>query len=835
MAREETKGRVGTPEAAAHQAGAGQALVPVDIEQEMRRSYLDYAMSVIIGRALPDIRDGLKPVHRRILYAMYEMGLLHNKKHSKCAGVVGEVLKKYHPHGDAAVYDALVRMAQEFNLRYPLIDGQGNFGSIDGDPPAAYRYTEARLASLAEETLADISKDTVDFVPNFDDTTVEPLVLPTKIPHLLVNGASGIAVGMATNIPPHNLTEILDACALLIRKPHASLKEVMQLVLGPDFPTGGFIFGKEGIAQAYRSGRGTFHMRAKAAIETTAKDKQNIVITEIPYQVNKARLIERIAELVNEKKIEGVADIRDESDREGMRIVLELRRGEQPEIILNQLYKHTQMQVSFGVIMLAIVNGQPKELGLIEALQLFVNHRIEVVRRRTEHDLRKASAREHILVGFQKALAHLDAVIKLIRRAPSPKEAKEGLMRRWEFTDVQAQAILDLQLHRLTQLEREKLLEELQQIQALIKDLEEILASDTRLRTVITDELRQVQKAYGDDRRTQIVAQVEEISLSDLVPEEDVAITVTHAGYLKRVPVESYKHQMRGGKGRFALRAGEKDFVRDLFVASTHGYLLVFTNTGKVYWLRVWDIPEAGWASRGKAVNQLIKLEANEQVAAFLAVTNLEEEGKYVVMATRKGFAKRTELKAFSNPMSRGIAAVDLEEADQLVAVRLSNGKQNMFLATRKGKALRFPEDQVRVLSRYARGVRGIDLEKDEEVVAMDLVEKEGQVLTVTEKGFGKRTAIAKFRIRPRRGMAVRNINPTRQTGNVVSVLLVPKDADAMIVTQHGKMIRVRTRQIRAMGRAAQGVRLLRLEAGDRVAACVAVVEEEASVASAGA
>jgi len=881
MATDQTKGMGETP-----QPTGAQALVPVDIEQEMRRSYLDYAMSVIIGRALPDIRDGLKPVHRRILYAMYEMGLLHNKKHSKCAGVVGEVLKKYHPHGDAAVYDALVRMAQEFNLRYPLIDGQGNFGSIDGDPPAAYRYTEARLASLAEETLADISKDTVDFVPNFDDTTVEPLVLPTKIPHLLVNGASGIAVGMATNIPPHNLTEILDACALLIRKPHASLKEVMQLVLGPDFPTGGFIFGKEGIAQAYRSGRGTFHMRAKAAIETTAKDKQNIVITEIPYQVNKARLIERIAELVNEKKIEGVADIRDESDREGMRIVLELRRGEQPEIILNQLYKHTQMQVSFGVIMLAIVNGQPKELGLIEALQLFVNHRIEVVRRRTEHDLRKASAREHILVGFQKALAHLDAVIKLIRRAPSPKEAKEGLMRRWEFTDVQAQAILDLQLHRLTQLEREKLLEELQQIQALIKDLEEILASDTRLRTVITDELRQVQKAYGDDRRTQIVAQVEEISLSDLIPEEDVAITVTHAGYLKRVPVEAYKHQMRGGKGRFALRAGEKDFVADLFVASTHGYLLVFTNTGKVYWLRVWDIPEAGWASRGKAINQLVKLEPNEQVAAFLAVKSLEEPGKYVFFATRNGTVKKTELTQFANIRATGIIAIRLEPGDQLVGAKLTDGRHMIFLASRNGMAMLFRESDVRAKGRQAHGVLGMNLaratatptkkvkKKAKQVEADYIVGMEAiapdwaavkktlkgepasleevpddalkaalpdLILTVTERGYGKRTPLKDYRIqrrprlRLRGGKGVINIKTTEKNGKVVAVARVSKDADVMIVTQHGKMIRVRTRQIRAMGRSTQGVRLLRLEEGDRVAATTAVVEEEATVASAGA
>jgi len=858
-----------------------QALVPVDIEQEMRKSYLDYAMSVIIGRALPDVRDGLKPVHRRILYAMYEMGLLHNKKHSKCAGVVGEVLKKYHPHGDAPVYEALVRMAQDFNMRYPLIDGQGNFGSVDGDPPAAMRYTEARLSRIGEELLADIEKETIDFTPNYDETTQEPLVLPTKIPNLVVNGSSGIAVGMATNIPPHNLTEVLDACQLLLRKPQASLADVMQLIPGPDFPTGGFIFGKEGIREAYEKGRGTFHVRAKAAIEEVGKERQNIVVTEIPYQVNKARLIERMAELVNEKKLEGISDLRDESDREGMRIVLELKRGEQPEIILNNLYKHTQMQMSFGVILLAIVNGQPRELGLVEFLQLFLNHRVEVVRRRTEHDLKKARAREHILLGFKKALQHLDAIIKLIRASKSPAEAKAGLIKRWEFTEVQAQAILDLQLHRLTQLEREKILEELKQTQALIKDLEEILASEAKLKAVIGNELREMQKQYGDERRTQIVAQVEEISLSDLVTEEDVAITVTHNGYLKRTPVEAYKHQGRGGKGRFALKAGERDFVSQLFVASTHGYLLVFTNTGKVYWLRVWDIPEAGWASRGKAINQLVKLEEGEQVAAFLPVNALEEPGKFIFFATRNGTVKKTELSQFANIRSTGIIAIGLEEGDQLVGAKLTDGKHMIFLASYNGMAILFRESDVRVMGRQATGVRGMKFAQSvagarskkgkaaakkagvaaDYIIGMEAIAPDWEavkkalngkepasleemtdealkqalpdlILTATEFGYGKRTALNEYRMQSRGGKGVKNIKITAKNGPVVAVARVAKDADAMIVTQQGKLIRVPAKQVRAMGRAAQGVRLLRLGEGDRVAAAAAVIEEAEEVAA---
>jgi DNA gyrase subunit A len=842
--------------------------IGVAIEEEMRRSYMDYAMSVIVGRALPDIRDGLKPVHRRILYAMHEMNLVPGRKHSKCAGVVGEVLKKFHPHGDAPVYEALVRMAQGFSMRYPLIDGQGNFGSVDGDPPAAYRYTECRLAPIAMDLLADIEKDTVDFTPNFDDTTREPVVLPTRVPNLLINGTSGIAVGMATNIPPHNLTEILDATALLLRKPNTTLKEIMQLVPGPDFPTGGILFGKEGVQQAYRTGRGSFHVRAKAGVEEGARDKVSIVITEIPYQVNKSRLIEKIADLVNNKKVEGISDIRDESDREGMRIVMELKRGEQPEIILNNLYKHTQMQVSFGMIMLAIANGQPKEVGLIEAIQLFVNHRVEVVRRRTAFELTKARQREHLLLGFKKALDVLDAIIKLIRRSKSPAEAKGGLMKRWKFTDVQAQAILDLQLHRLTQMERQKILDELKALQARIKELEEILRSDTRLRAVITQELRAVQKQFGDQRRTQIVERPEEIKVEDLVPDEPVMITVTHNGYLKRTPVESYRRQGRAGKGRMALKARQDDFVEHLFVATTHGYLLVFTQTGKVHWLRVWDIPEAGWASRGKPIAQLLTLPKEDQVAAFLAVKSLEEADRHIFFVTRNGTVKKTELSQFANPRSTGIQAISLEQGDELVAARLTDGRNVIFLASRNGLAILFRETGVRAMGRQAYGVRGMNLDTkgkkgrapdfivgmaaiapDWEAVGKALKRESASlddvsdevlkkalpdlILTVTERGFGKRTEVAGYRVQSRGGRGVINIKVTPKSGLVSGVARVPKDADAMIVTQKGKIIRVRTRQIRAMGRAAQGVRLLKLGEDDRVAATATVIEEEHAEAAA--
>ncbi len=830
-------------------------MLPVDIEAEMRRSYLDYAMSVIIGRALPDVRDGMKPVQRRILFGMYELGLTSTRAYRKCAKIVGEVMGKYHPHGDAPIYDALVRLAQDFNLRYPLVDGQGNFGSVDGDPPAAMRYTEARLAHISDEILADIEKETVDFSPNFDETAQEPVVLPTRVPNLLVNGASGIAVGMATNIPPHNLNEVIDAAELLIEKPSSSLADVMKLVPGPDFPTGGYLWGREGIEQAYRSGRGTFTMRAKAAIEQVSKDRQNIVITEIPYQVNKARLIERIAELVQTKKIEGIADVRDESDREGMRIVVEVKKGEEPEIILNNLYKHTQMQESFGMILLAIVGGQPREMGLVEILRQFVDHRIEVVRRRTQYDLRKAEEREHLLMGFQKALEHLDEVIRLIRRSKSPAEAKAGLIERFEFSDRQAQAILDLQLHRLTQMEREKIIEELKEIQKKIAALKEILASEKKLKQVIVGELREVRKEYGDDRRTQIVDRVEEIRLEDLIADEDMAITVSHAGYIKRTPVDVYRHQSRGGKGRIGAKTREEDFVEHLFIASTHSYILLFTSLGRVYWLKVYEIPEAAAATRGRAIHSLLKFQEGEKLAAVVPARNLEEDDRYVFLATRQGTVKKTQLAEFSNPRPSGIIAINLEKQDELIGARITDGHQLVFLASRDGQAILFRESEVRAMGRPAGGVNGMDLEKDDRVVSMDaaqpdieILRKEFKVstdnldeipsdalrqsltslmLTVSEKGYGKRTPLAEYRLISRGGKGVINLKSTERNGAVISALQVSEESDVMIITVQGKIIRVHAAEIREAGRSTQGVRLLRLEEDDRVAAA-AVIQEDA-------
>jgi DNA gyrase subunit A len=833
----------------------GTTLVPVDIEVEMRKSYLDYAMSVIIGRALPDVRDGLKPVHRRILYAMYELGLTSSKPFRKCAKIVGEVLGKYHPHGDAPVYDALVRMAQDFNMRYPLVDGQGNFGSVDGDPPAAMRYTEARLAKISEELLADIEKETVDFTPNFDETTAEPQVLPARFPNLLVNGSAGIAVGMATNIPPHNLREICEAAILLIEEPEASLKKVMKLVPGPDFPTGGYISGREGIEQAYRTGRGSFQTRAKAAIEQAGKERENIVITEIPYQVNKARLIERIAELTQTKKLDGVADVRDESDREGMRIVIEVKRGYEPQLILNNLFKYTQMQESFGMILLAIVGGQPRELGLIELLKLFIEHRVEVVRRRTQYDLRKAEEREHILLGFKKALEHLDEVIRLIRRSKSPKEARDGLMARWKFSERQAQAILDLQLHRLTQMEREKILEELKQIQARIKELKEILGSEKKLRAVIVAELRDVAKSYGDDRRTQIVDKVEEIKLEDLIADEEMCITVSHAGYIKRTPVDVYRHQSRGGKGRIGAKTREDDFVEHLFIASAHSYILLFTNKGRVYWLKVYEIPEAAAATRGRAINSLVKFQEGEKLTAFVTARNLEEEGKFVFMATSSGTVKKTPLADFSNPRSTGIIAINLGSDDELIGAQLTDGRRMIFLASQNGQAILFRETEVRPMGRQAGGVNGMDLGKGDAVVSMesiapdfDIIRKEFKrqtedldklesdqiresltslMLTVAEKGYGKRTPLAEYRVTSRGGKGVINLKTTERNGKVVAALQVGEESDVMIITHHGKVIRVHASEIREAGRSTQGVRLLKLDEGDRVAAAAAIHASE--------
>jgi len=813
--------------------------IPVNIEDEMRKSYLDYAMSVIIGRALPDVRDGLKPVHRRILYAMYKEGNTSDKRYIKCAGVVGEVIKKYHPHGDAAVYDTLVRMAQDFNMRYLLIDGQGNFGSVDGDPAAAYRYTECRLSRLAEELLADIEKDTVDFVPNFDESTAEPVVLPTRVPNLLISGSDGIAVGMATKIPPHNLAEIIDATILLLNKPSASLDEVLSLVPGPDFPTGAYIYGRTGIKAAYETGRGQFTMRAKAAIERPSKEKQQIVITEIPFQVNKAKVIERIAQLVQEKKIDGISDVRDESDRDGMRIVVELKRGEQPEVTLNNLYKHTQLQENFGMIMLAIVNGQPRTLPLIDAIQLFIDHRVSVVRRRTAYDLRKAQERAHVLEGFLKALQHLDAIIKLIRASQTPPEARQGLMTRFDFTERQAQAILEMQLQRLTALEREKIQQEHDNLQKKIAEYHETLASEKALKKVVANELKEVQKEYGDVRRTEIIEEQAEIKLEDLIAVEDVVITVSHSGYLKRTPLSAYRQQARGGKGRLGMKTREEDFLEHLFIASTHSYILVYTNAGRVYWLKVYEIPDVGAAGRGKNLVNLVGLVSGEKVAALVAVKELPDEPKdvtvegetyaadgYVILATRHGLIKKTRLAEFSNPLSRGIIAMSIEEGDELIAAKLTSGRDTVFLATHEGMAIRFPESDVRDMGRQAYGVYSMDLEKGDYIVGMQVVGGKELILSVTEKGYGKRTQITEYRLQSRAGKGVINVKTAERNGKVVGVLSVTDESEVMIISAQGKITRLDAGRIRESGRSAQGVRLINLEEGDVVAAACLVKSE---------
>jgi DNA gyrase subunit A len=863
-------------------------LLPIDIEAEMRKSYLDYAMSVIIARALPDVRDGLKPVQRRILVAMNDLGLASNRGYRKCAKICGDTSGNYHPHGEAVIYPAMVRLAQDFNLRYPLVDGQGNFGSVDGDPPAAMRYTEARLAKISEDILADLEKETVDFIPNFDQTREEPVVLPSRIPNLLVNGASGIAVGMATNIPPHNLREIVDAAILLIDKPDATLKEVMKHVPGPDFPTGAYIAGREGIEAAYRTGRGSFTMRAKAAIEEASKDRESIVITEIPYQVNKARLIERIAELVQAKKLEGISDVRDESSREGMRIVIELKRGEESQLILNNLFKHTQMQESFGMILLSIVAGQPRELGLIPMIKLFLEHRIEVVRRRTIFELKKAEQREHILLGYQIALDHLDNVIRIIRGSTSRAEAKENLFKYFTNTAVtiiengsnkkvtgiildrkkyglpadaglsyaQIDAILELQLHRLTQLSIDEILKELKSIRELIGELREILNNDKKLKAVITAELKEVHKAYGDDRRTQIVDKVDEIKLEDLIADTEMLITVSHAGYIKRTAAETYRHQSRGGKGRIGAKTKEEDFVEHLFIASAHSYILLFTSKGRVYWLKVYELPEAAAATRGKAISNLVKLQEDEKLTALVAATNLEEEGRFVFMATKTGTVKKSALTEFSNPRSNGIIAINLEDKDELIGAKLTDGKQMIFLASHEGQAILFRETEVRPMGRNAGGVNGMDLDKEDYVVSMDAVQPDFEIiakehkttskdleeleneqikdslttlmLTVAEKGFGKRTPLAEYRITSRGGKGVVNIKTTERNGSVVSTLQVTEESDVMIITEHGKVIRVHANEIREAGRSTQGVRLLRLEGDDSVAAAAILQEAEA-------
>jgi DNA gyrase subunit A len=799
-------------------AGGDKNLVPINIEDEMKRSYLDYAMSVIVGRALPDIRDGLKPVHRRILFGMHEMGLTPNRPTRKCAKITGEVMGKYHPHGDAPIYDSLVRMAQPFTMRYPLVEGQGNFGSIDGDPPAAMRYTEARLARIATALLEDIDKETVDFRTNYDESEQEPEVLPTRVPNLLVNGSAGIAVGMATNIPPHNLTEIINAAIKLIGNPRTPLAEIMELVPGPDFPTGGFILGRQGILEYFTRGRGQLKLRAKAAIERMGKDREHIVVTEIPYQVNKSRLIEQAAALVNEKKLEGISEIRDESDRDGTRIVFELKRGEQAEVILNNLYKHTQLQIGFGVIMLSIVNGQPRELGLIDCIKHFIEHRVEVVRRRTEYELRKAREREHILLGFQKALQNLDEVIRLIRSARAPREARDSLIGAFQFTERQAQAIIELQLQRLTGMEQQKISDELADIQRRIAEYAEILASETVLRDLIVKELKEVQKTYGDERRTQIIEDTGEIRLEDLVAVEDVAVTVTHGGYLKRTSVDTYRRQSRGGKGRIGMGTRTEDFLEHLIVASTHSYLLIFTNKGRVYWLKIYEIPDAATVGKGKHISNLISLQPDDTVKAFLAVREFVPE-QFIVMVTKHGVIKKSELTEFDNPLSRGIIAVTLDDGDELIAARLTNGRNFIFLGSHDGQAIQFAESQVRGMGRPARGVRAMDLDAGDYLVGMEIVEEEGLILTISENGFGKRTSLSSYRQQSRGGKGVINMKTSARNGKVVAILSVKEDSDLMIVSKNGKMIRLESAEIRQAGRSTQGVRLVRMEDDDQVAA----------------
>jgi DNA gyrase subunit A len=804
--------------------GEDRNLIPINIEDEMRRSYLDYAMSVIVGRALPDVRDGLKPVHRRILFGLNEMGLTPNRPTRKCAKIVGEVLGKFHPHGDAPVYESLVRMAQPFSMRYPLVDGQGNFGSVDGDPPAAMRYTEARLSWIATALLQDIDKETVDFKPNYDDSEVEPEVLPTRVPNLLINGSSGIAVGMATNIPPHNLREIINATIALINNPQTPFEEIFAMVPGPDFPTGGYILGRSGILDAFTRGRGSLKLRAKAFIEKIGKDREAIIVTELPYQVNKAKLIEHTASLVTEKKIEGISNIEDHSDRDGMRIVYELKRGEQAEVVLNNLYKATQLQISFGVINLSIVNGQPRELSLMQTIRYFIDHRIDVVRRRTDYELRKAREREHILLGFQIALDNLDEVIRLIRAAGSPREARESLIGRFAFSDRQAQAIIEMQLQRLTGMEQQKILDELADIQRRIAGYLEILGSETILRGVIIDELKEIQKEYGDDRRTEIIEDTGEIRLEDLVAIEDVAVTVTHGGYLKRTAVDTYRRQVRGGKGRIGMGTRQEDFVEYFLVASTHSYLMLFTNKGRVYWQKIYEIPDSSTTGKGKHVSNLVNLQPDETVKAFMAVKDFVPD-QFIVMVTRAGVIKKSELTEFSNVMARGIIALALDDDDELIAARLSGGKSLIFIGSHEGQAIKFEETQVRPMGRPARGVRAMALDEGDYVVGAEVVEQDGVMLSISENGFGKRTTIGEYRLTNRGGKGIINMKTTSRNGKVVAILSVQEESELMIVTKDGKMIRIDSGNIRKAGRSTQGVKLVALDEGDRVAAASLIPE----------
>ena len=805
-----------------------ERLTPVPIEEEMRKSYLDYAMSVIVGRALPDIRDGLKPVHRRVLYTMSVLGVAWNRPYKKSARIVGDCMGKYHPHGDSAIYETLVRMVQEFSLRYPLVDGQGNFGSIDGDPAAAMRYTEARLAKIAHETLADIDKDTVDFVPNYDENEQEPVVLPTRIPNLLVNGSSGIAVGMATNIPPHNLTEIVDGLVMLIENPDVTVDDLMKVIPGPDFPTRGFIYGRAGIREAYSTGRGIITLRAKAHVEKMRGGREAIIITELPYQVNKATLMEKIGELIRDKKIEGVSERRDESSREGIRVVLELGRGDMPQIVINQLYKHTQMQTTFGIIMLALVGRRPQVVTLKQMLSEFIGFRREVVTRRTKYDLARAEEKAHILEGLRKAIDQLDLVIRLIRQAEHPEAAKDALMRRLDLSEIQAKHILDMRLQRLTQLERHKIVEEHEQTLALITDLKGILASDLRLMGIIKDELAALKSDFGDERRTEILEETADLTIEDLLADEEMVVTITRSGYIKRTHLEAYRSQKRGGKGVTGMETKEEDIVEDLFVASTHAYLLFFTNKGKVHWLKVHEIPEGGRQAKGKAMVNVLSLAEREMVATCVPVRDFALGG-YVFLTTKRGTVKKTELVAFSHPRAGGILAIDLDEGDEVMAARRTDGRREVLLSTKGGMIIRFPEDGIRPTGRTAGGVHGIDVDEGDQVIAAEVVQEGATVLTVTERGYGKRTPLDEYRLQGRAGKGIIDIKTEGRNGSVVGMLQIREGDDILVITTNGKMIRIHGDDITSQGRNTMGVRIIDLDAEDRVGSVARVEAEQAA------
>lgn len=803
-----------------------EKIVPVYIEDEMKDSYISYAMSVIVGRALPDVRDGLKPVHRRILYGMKDLGLEHTKPYKKSARIVGEVLGKYHPHGDVAVYDSLVRMVQDFSLRYPLAEGQGNFGSVDGDAPAAMRYTEARMAAITEEMLADLEKDTVEFVPNFDASLKEPVVLPATLPNLLINGSSGIAVGMATNIPPHNLSEVSQGVAAVIDDPDISIKDLTKIIKAPDFPTGGTICGREGIKQAYTTGRGLIKIRARAGVEAQKSGKESIIITEIPYQVNKANLIEAIAQLVTDKKVEGISDIRDESDKDGLRVVIELKRDANAQVILNQLFKHTQLEVSFGIIMLALVDKRPKVLNLKQILECYIAHRKEIVIRRTKFDLARAKERAHILEGLKKALANLDKIIEIIKKSKSEAEAKEALIKKFDFSDIQAQAILEMQLRRLTALEREKLEAEYLELIKKIELYESILKSEKKVYQIVKEEVLKIKEKYGDDRLTDVVGEVEDLEVEDLIAEEDVVITISNTGYIKRLPVSAYRKQRRGGKGVTGADVKEEDFVEHLFIATTHEHILFFTNQGRVLWLRVYDIPQAGRQARGKAVINLLEMQQAEKISAFIPVKEYKE-GDFLVMTTKRGAIKKTTLEAYSHPRKGGIIGMTLEKGDELIGVEMTDGKREILLATREGKAIRFPESQVRDMGRSAKGVKGINLGKKDEVIAMSVADPEATILTVTSLGFAKRSQLKEYRTQSRGGKGIINIRVTAKNGEAVALKTVSDRDEIMIITEKGVIVRCPVKDVRSTGRAAQGVRIIKLEGKDKVSSIASVVEEE--------